>query len=122
MRTIIAGSRNLGILEVAKAMAICGWVPSLVISGTARGVDRAGEQWAREHGIPILRMPADWERYGKRAGMIRNAAMADNAEALVAVWDGVSRGTENMILEARRRNLRVFVFDISHPHLGASQQ
>lgn len=56
---------------------------------------------------------ADWDSFGKRAGMIRNAKMAENATHLLAFWDGESSGTKNMIFEAKKRNLgvRVVRFD-----------
>lgn len=113
MRTIIAGSRGCtdpGTLRAA--MSACGWVPTVVISGTARGVDRMGESWAERCGIPVVRYPAAWERYGVSAGYQRNDLMASHAEALVALWDGKSRGTAHMIRAAERRGLRVFVWRV----------
>ena len=59
--------------------------------------DRLGERYARERGYQIQRFPADWDGDGSSAGPIRNAKMADNAHALIAFWDGHSRGTKNMI-------------------------
>jgi hypothetical protein len=109
MRTIIAGSRGLGLAHVRVAMGLCGWIPSVVISGAARGVDEAGERWAKEKGIPVEVFPADWEGYGNSAGYIRNKEMAANAEALVAVWDGYSKGTKHMISTAEYHGLSVFV-------------
>jgi hypothetical protein len=110
MRTIIAGSRGLGQQRVDLAMALCGWMPTVVISGTARGVDQCGEAWAAERGIPVERYPADWDQHGKRAGYIRNELMATKADALVAVWDCQSRGTKHMINIAEDHGLRVFVY------------
>ena len=54
-----------------------------------------------------MRYPADWDTYGKSAGYRRNQLMADNADALVAFWDGQSRGTGHMINLAKERNLKV---------------
>jgi hypothetical protein len=54
----------------------------------------------------------DWESFGKAAGPIRNEEMADNAEALLAIWDGSSRGTISMIELARKKGLRVFVYNV----------
>ena len=56
--------------------------------------------------FPCKVFPAQWERYGKRAGPIRNAAMAKYADYGVALWDGESRGTAHMI---RLMADRVFV-------------
>lgn len=81
----------------------------IVVSGTARGADTLGEQYARERGFQLRRFPADWDKDGKKAGMLRNYRMADNADALIAFWDGASRGTANMIDIARKKNLPVRV-------------
>lgn len=114
MRTIVAGSRDItDYVRVSDAMRDCGWAPSVVLSGRARGVDRLGEIWARTHGVPLEIYPANWRLYGNTAGHMRNVQMAINAEALVAVWDGKSKGTGDMISIARRMGLRVFVRTVS---------
>lgn len=71
--------------------------PTSIICGEARGADTLGRKYAEERGIPVQSFPADWDTYGKRAGYIRNEEMARHADALVAFWDGESRGTKNMI-------------------------
>ena len=111
MRTIIAGSRTgVGWADVCAAMQQCGWRPSLVISGGAAGADSWGEAWATWNGVPAEGYPARWTAYGRSAGARRNRQMARVAEALVAVWDGVSPGTRDMIDVATRAGLRVFVY------------
>lgn len=112
MKTIIAGSRDLGTAEVEAAMKKCPHPVTEVVSGGCRGVDQAGEEWARLRGIPIKVFPADWKQFGKSAGFRRNAEMASYAEALVAVWDGKSPGTRNMIEVAKKAGLKVYVADI----------
>lgn len=110
MRTIIAGSRGVtDFAVIEQAVAGCGWVPTTVISGTARGVDTLGEEWAKKNGVPVERYPADWAKHGRSAGYQRNLLMADKAEALIAVWDGKSPGTKHMIDIAKRGGLTVFV-------------
>lgn len=112
MRVIIAGSRSGGfsLADVAAAVAASGFVVSEVVSGGARGVDQLGEQWAAARGVRVARFVADWERFGRGAGYRRNREMAASADALVAVWDGVSRGTGDMIREMRKRGKPVFVW------------
>jgi hypothetical protein len=113
MKTIVAGSREgVSIDDVRKAMSSCGWEISEVVSGAARGADRYGEEVAGELGIQVKRFPADWAKYGKEAGHIRNILMAQNAEALVAVWDGKSSGTRDMIRIAKMNGLKVFVYKV----------
>jgi hypothetical protein len=80
-----------------------------IVSGAARGADKLGEMYAKERGYEIDSHPADWEQYGKRAGYIRNEEMAKSADALVAFWDGKSRGTQHMINLAKKHCLLVLV-------------
>jgi hypothetical protein len=112
LRTIIAGPRfvtNYQILLDAVSEVQQHWTITTVISGTARGVDSLGERWAKENGIPLERYPADWERYGRTAGPIRNREMAEVAEALLAIWDGKSTGTGHMIRTGQKRKFRVHI-------------
>jgi hypothetical protein len=78
-----------------------------VVSGTANGADKLGEQFARFMGYPIKQFPASWDEFGKAAGYIRNKEMAEYADALIAFWDGESKGTKHMIDLATQRNLKV---------------
>ncbi|MFN6299805.1 MAG: DUF2493 domain-containing protein [bacterium] len=68
-----------------------------IISGTARGADRLGERYAEEKGLTLTRFSADWKKYGKRAGYLRNEEMAQYATHAVIFWDGKSKGTAHMI-------------------------
>ena len=64
---------------------------------------------SEENDKDTIIMEADWETYGKSAGYRRNVDMAESADALVALWDGVSNGTKHMINIARQKGLRVHV-------------
>jgi hypothetical protein len=109
-KVIIAGSRTITDIRcVEAALAASGFKPTLVISGTARGVDQLGEQWATARGIMVLRMPANWGAHGKAAGPIRNSAMLEEADCVVVVWDGKSRGSQDMISKANRSGKKVYV-------------
>lgn len=68
-----------------------------IVSGTAGGADRLGEAYAYSQGFSVKRFPADWDEHGKAAGVIRNAEMAEYADAAIIFWNGVSKGTKNMI-------------------------
>jgi len=80
-----------------------------VVSGAARGADSLGEQWAVENNVSIKRFKADWDVHGKSAGYRRNAEMADYADALIAFWDGKSKGTSHMINTATSKQLIIDV-------------
>ena len=98
MKVIIAGSREITDYGfVTAAIKRSGFDITEVVSGTAHGVDRLGEQWAVQNGVPIKYMPADWNLHGKAAGPIRNKEMAEYADAAVLVWNGESLGTKNML-------------------------
>jgi hypothetical protein len=80
-----------------------------VVSGMARGADALGHILAKHNGIKVYEFPADWDRYGKRAGFMRNEEMGRFADALIAFWDGESRGTRHMIEFMRSLNKPVHV-------------
>lgn len=70
---------------------------TILICGMARGADKTGLAIWREAGLRVHKYHADWYNYGASAGYIRNKQMGNVAEALVAFWDGKSRGTKHMI-------------------------
>jgi hypothetical protein len=110
VRTIIAGSRSITDYDdLLSAMTQLDWEITEVVSGTADGVDQLGERWAKARDIPIAKFPAQWNRYGRGAGYKRNEEMAQFADALLAVYDGTSKGTQHMIDIARERKLKVKV-------------
>ena len=76
----------------------------VIISGCARGADTLGLRYASENTFDVEEYPADWDKYGKKAGYVRNVEMAENADALIAFWDGKSKGTKHMIDIATERN------------------
>ena len=78
---------------------------SKVVSGGARGADSLAEKWANINNIPVVVFPAEWNKYGKRAGMIRNRLIISECEHCIAFWDGVSHGTKNDIDLCQRMNV-----------------
>lgn len=121
MKTIIAGSRFIDNYDLVKrAIRFSGFTINKVISGCAQGIDRLGEQWAEENKIEINRYPALWDQYGKKAGHIRNDMMTQNAEALILIWDGESKGSANMLKQAYKNKLKVYQYLISESHVRES--
>jgi hypothetical protein len=111
MKTIIAGGRTINDYNLLlNAIAQCQFAITAVVSGKAKGADALGERYANEHNLPIHEFPADWKRFGRGAGAQRNTEMAKNAEALLALWDGHSKGTKNMIDNAKRLGLTVSIY------------
>lgn len=68
-----------------------------IVSGGAKGADSFGEKWADSHDINKQIFYPDWERYGKRAGFLRNIDIIKNCDVCVAFWDGKSHGTKHDI-------------------------
>lgn len=116
-KVIIAGGRDFSNLQFLTESCNAVLKPLMkdnaitVISGNAPGADRIGERYAQEKGLKIKRMPANWKKYGKAAGPIRNREMAEQADALIVFWDGSSRGTAHMIDITRKKGLEVTVFN-----------
>jgi hypothetical protein len=99
VKVIIAGSRDITDYSIVKqAWLDSGLGMTELVSGGARGVDNLGLYLAVEElKIPFKLFIPDWDTHGRKAGIIRNVEMAWYADALIAVWDGKSRGTEHMI-------------------------
>ncbi len=84
-----------------------------IVSGHARGADLLGEEYAKLHGLALRVFPAEWARYGKAAGPIRNGQMIEYARGeqplVIAFWDGQSRGTANTLARAREAGIETHV-------------
>lgn len=115
-RVVVAGSRHFEDYELLTERLdhlLSKHDDVVVVSGTCRGADTLGERWAAEHGYPVERFPADWSSHGRAAGPIRNAAMADVADAVVIFWvddsPTGSRGCRSMLSCAQERSLPIRV-------------
>jgi hypothetical protein len=114
IKVIIAGGRDFQ--DWDKLVEVCDrafkdYKQIEIVSGAANGADKLGERYANERGHLIKLFPADWDKYGKSAGYRRNAEIADYAGALVAFWDGKSRGTSHMINLAKSKELKVLIIN-----------
>lgn len=125
MKCIIAGSRKLAGFDKSKyeelyikhtaqfleAMDLCPFINEIteVGCGEAPGVDTLGKLWAKLVDVPVKSFPADWSKYGKAAGMIRNEEMAKWAEACVVIMRHDSKGSLDMAKRAKKNGLQVFV-------------
>ena len=114
MKLIIAGGRdfnNYELLEREANQVVSGVQNVEIISGLARGADLMGCRFAEENGYPLRGFAAEWGKFGRGAGIIRNKLMAKNATHLLAFWDGKSRGTMHMIDYADKLGLEVKVVE-----------
>lgn len=117
-RVIIAGSRDFNNYEflsskMDRLLSNIIFDDIIILCGEARGADTLGKRYAIERGYDIESYPADWNKYGKSAGYIRNSEMAKNADALAAFWDGKSKGTGHMINLAKEHGLMIRIIDIN---------
>lgn len=109
MRVIIAGGRNYSLTDedFAKLDALHKEIViTVVVSGCAIGADLGGQIWAACNDIAIHRLPAEWDKLGRKAGPIRNSAMAEVADAVV-LFKG-NRGTKDMFDKAKAKGLKIY--------------
>lgn len=111
MRVLICGSRS-ALMEGAICLALARLPDgSVVIHGGANGPDSQAGACARRLGFEEIVEPADWKRYGRAAGPIRNQRMLDlhKPDKVLAFWDGTSAGTRDMIRRAKKAGIPVEV-------------
>ena len=112
-KVIIAGSRSFNDWNLAY-QTLNPYKDKIneVVCGDAKGADIIGANWAHENHIPIRHFPADWQKYGASAGYVRNKAMGDYADFLIAFWDGASPGTKDMIEYMKKLGKEQIVINI----------
>jgi hypothetical protein len=94
MKLAIIGSRNIQIDDLSP------YIPAdcdEIISGGARGVDTCAAEYARAHGLKLTEFLPDYQKFGRAAPIVRNRAIVDAADEVLAFWDGSSRGTKSVI-------------------------
>jgi hypothetical protein len=106
-KILIAGSRdfddyeylevqmNYILHEIIKEDEV--WDNVIILSGGARGADKLGEQFADVYDFGIEQHIPDWNKHGRKAGILRNKVMVDKADLVVVFWDGKSRGSKHVI-------------------------
>ena len=121
MKLIIAGSREITnkveIFEIIRKYIETSFKVNLltdiselsIISGMAREIDSVAVKYAKENNIKLLEYPANWKNFGKSAGHIRNLEMAKDGTHLLAIWDGQSKGTKNMIDQMKKMGKSTYV-------------
>ena len=111
MKVIVAGSRAINDkAEVAKAIESTKLKITEIVIGNARGVDAIAENYANIIHANIKVFPAETEKYGQPAGRFRNEQMAKHADAMIAIWDGQSTGTRDMIQAMNKEGKPVYVY------------
>lgn len=112
-KVIVAGSRIISDPAlVERAIEESGFHITELVCGCADGVDTLAMRWAKKRRIPVRYFRPDWKNQGKSAGPRRNTLMAKYASQLIAIWDGSSAGTKDMINQARQHGLDIYVKNI----------
>lgn len=107
MRVAIVGSRSfVDYREFCRYLSHVDWFldVSEIVSGGAYGTDSMAKLYALQNNIPITEFLPEWDKYGKKAGPIRNEKIVNYCERLIAFWNGKSAGTKNSINLARQQN------------------
>jgi len=115
MKIIIAGSRTITDINILiEAINKSGFEITCadeIVSGGARGVDSLGEQYAKEHNIPLTVFKPDWKKHGIKGGVIRNTQMSKYADCAIVVHCG-SKGSIDMVNKMRRACKEVFEYKV----------
>jgi hypothetical protein len=112
-RVAVVGSREYPLLKLVREFVrrLAARDPgAVVVSGNARGVDRAAEEEARAAGLEVVSLPADWGAHGKAAGFVRNGQIVERCDAVAAFWDGQSSGTVDTVRRAEAAGKKVSVW------------
>jgi hypothetical protein len=121
MRVLVCGGRDYGgsdavwhVWEVLDGIHAATAITA-IIEGGARGADRCAREWANEHGVKCVTVPADWATHGHAAGPIRNRRMLTDFSPDVVVAFPGGRGTANMVAQAEAAGVRVMRATASEP-------
>lgn len=113
------GKQPASIKLIEQAVELSGFHVTEVVCGMADGVDALGLNWAYMKGVSVKEMPVTkqaWTTYGKKAGMLRNAAMGQYAKkhngGCIIIWDGISPGSRGMLEIAKALGLMLYVMEV----------
>lgn len=110
MNIAIVGSRDYADRDQINAYVDSLPPETVIVSGGARGVDSWAVERAKKRKMSVRVLNADWDTYGKAAGMIRNSEIVAQSDRVVAFWDGESRGTQNTMHKAQKAGKLARVF------------
>lgn len=117
MRVLITGDRNWKRIDIIERELKKLPADTIIIHGAARGADTLGKFVAERLGLKVINdgkgFPADWKRYGRSAGPIRNQLMIDkgNPDLVLAFHENIaeSRGTRDMVARASGAGVKVII-------------
>ena len=107
MRVAVIGSRGLVVDDLGK------YLPketTEIVSGGAKGIDSCAREYAQQHGLKLTEYLPEYSKYGRSAPLKRNIAIIENADLILAFWDGTSRGTKYLINNCKKRSIYVEIY------------
>lgn len=108
MRVLVCGGRDYS--DVSELYSVMDALPRdglVIINGGARGADRIAHNWAQDRGVETIVFPADWKRYGRSAGPLRNQRMLDEGKPDCVMAFRGGRGTADMVRRAKAAGVPV---------------
>ncbi|WP_418181338.1 DUF2493 domain-containing protein (plasmid) [Aliarcobacter lanthieri] len=114
MKLAVVGSRSFNNYEILERIInkIAASVNiSTIVSGGAFGADLLGKRYAKENNLEYIEILPNWNKYGKRAGYVRNVEIWDNSDLGVAFWDGESKGTAHSFEIAKKQNKTIYIYN-----------
>lgn len=103
MKVAVVGSRNINIDITPYIPVYC----TAILSGGAKGVDSCAAKYAMENGLQLIEYLPNYRLYGKMAPLIRNDKIIKEADLVIALWDGRSKGTRYVINRCRQFGKKV---------------
>ena len=126
-RIIVAGGRDFKdekYLNDSLDSLLTEYIDIEIVSDCTKVAAKLAEEYAKRLGLALKVFPADWKRYGRAAGPIRNREMLsyimEGNPVVAAFWDGQSKGTKNMIDQARKEDVecRIFMYSKGDECIG----
>lgn len=114
MKIAIVGSRTItdySLLEQIWNKLKLNHDSHIIISGAANGVDKIARDFALNNNLGLVEYRAEWEKYGKSAGFIRNKTIINECEICIAIWDGESKGTAHDIRLCKEMKKRLYLYN-----------
>ena len=107
MKVAVIGSRRLQIENLGDYLPLG---TTEIVSGGAKGIDACAREYAQQHGLRLTEYLPEYNRYGRAAPLKRNITIIENADLILAFWDGKSRGTKYVIDNCKKRNIPLKIY------------
>ncbi len=110
MKVAVVGSRTI------QTLCMEHYIPkgaTVIVSGGAKGVDTLAREYAVQNGLALVEFLPDYKRFGKAAPLVRNRKIVEYCDCVVAIWDGISKGTMHAVHLAQKLQKPVNLYTIT---------